>query len=161
MIDAFLLRTSGLADGAMLARLLTAAALIAIAGPAAAQKPGDRTVSPGQMLGQMAPMDPRAENAALAAAAAAHPLGSVANPVRVAGPAGARDYVARLRCGDGSRPAHAPHAPGAVGAYGSVTQIHPLDCGAAAPGRLSLALDLYHEEDPETRAPAGFTLDKR
>lgn len=143
-------------------RLLLAAALIAmVSTPASAEKPGDRTLSPGQMLGQMAPADPRAENAAIAAAAAAHPLGSVANPVRVAGPAGARDYVARLRCGDGSKPSQGPHRPGEVGAYGSVTQIHPLDCGTAAPGRFNLALDLYHEEDPETRPPAGFTLDRR
>ncbi|HEX2762428.1 MAG TPA: hypothetical protein VHM92_01095 [Allosphingosinicella sp.] len=146
----------------MLARLQIPAAILALAAPAgAAEKPGDRSITPGQMLGQMAPVDPRAENEAIAAAAARHPLGSAENPVRVAGPAGARDYVSRLRCGDGSRPAQAPHAPGAVGAYGSITEIYPLDCGAAAPGRVALALDLYHEEDAETRAPSGFTLDRR
>lgn len=141
--------------------LFPAAALLALAASAAAaEKPGDRTVSPGQMLGQMAPVDPRAENAAIAAAAAVHPLGSAQNPVRVAGPAGARDYLTRLRCSDGSRPVQGPHGPGAVGAYGSLTEAYPLDCGAAAPGRVVLALDLYHEEDAESRAPAGFTLDR-
>lgn len=131
------------------------------ASPAAAQKPGDRNVTPQQVLGDMAPADPMAEAEAIAAAAAAHPLGSVENPVRVGGPQGARAYIARLRCADGSRPQVGARATGAVGAYGTLTERYPLDCGAAAPGRIAVAFDFYHEEHVETRPAAGFALDGR
>lgn len=139
--------------------VLAAAAFAAL--PAAAQKPGDRTVTPQQVLGEMAPDDPIAEAERIAAAAAAHPLGTLENPVRVGGPQGARAYIARLRCADGSRPQVGARSTGAVGAYGTLTERYPLDCGAAAPGRVSLAFDFYHEEHVETRAPAGFALDAR
>jgi hypothetical protein len=138
---------------------LLAAALVAT--PAAAEKLGARTATPQQVLGQMAPEDPEAEAERIAAAAAAHPLGSQENPVRVGGPQGARAYLARLRCADGSRPQVGPRSTGAVGAYGTLTERYPLDCGAAAPGRVTLAFDFYHEEHVETQAPAGFALDAR
>lgn len=138
---------------------LLAAALVA--SPAAAQKPGDRTATPQQVLGGLAPADPLAEADAIAAAAAAHPLGTLENPVRVGGPQGARAYIARLRCADGSRPATGARTTGGVGAYGTLTELYPLDCGGAAPGRVALAFDFYHEEHVETRAPAGFVLDAR
>ena len=139
--------------------LLAAALLTSPA--AAAPKPGDRTATPGQVLGDMAAADPQAEADRIAAAAAAHPLGSVENPVRVGGPQGARAYIARLRCADGSRPRVGARSAGEVGAYGTLTERYPLDCGAAAPGRVALAFDFYHEEHVETRAPAGFALDAR
>ena len=139
--------------------VLAAAAFAAL--PAAAQKPGDRTATPQQVLGEMAPDDPIAESERIAAAAAAHPLGTPENPVRVGGPEGARAYIARLRCADGSRPQIGARSTGAVGAYGTLTERYPLDCGAAAPGRVALAFDFYHEEHVETRAPAGFALDSR
>lgn len=139
--------------------MLLAAALAA--SPAAAQKPGGRTATPQQVLGEMAPSDPVAEAERIAAAAAAHPLGSLENPVRVGGPEGARAYLARLRCADGSRPRVGARSTGGIGAYGTLTERYPLDCGAAAPGRVDLAFDLYHEEHVETRAPAGFALDAR
>jgi hypothetical protein len=116
---------------------LLAAALAAA--PAAAQKLGERTATPQQVLGEMAPADPAAEAEQIAAAAAAHPLGTLENPVRVGGPQGARAYIARLRCVDGSRPQVGPRSTGGVGAYGTVTERYPLDCGAAAPGRVTLA----------------------
>jgi hypothetical protein len=137
----------------------TFAVALLVAAPALAQKPGDRTASPGEVLGGSAAVDPLAEIDAIATAAAAHPLGSLRNPVRVGGPAGARAYVGRLRCADGSRPQVGTPAAGGVGAYGSVTQVYPLDCGSAAPGRTSLVLDLYHEERAESRAAAGFSID--
>lgn len=139
--------------------LLLAAALAAA--PVAAQKPGDRTATPQQVLGEMAPGDPIAESERIAAAAAAHPLGSVDNPVRVGGPEGARAYLSRLHCADGSRPQVGARSTGAVGAYGTLTERYPLDCGAAAPGRVAVAFDFYHEEHVETRPAAGFALDGR
>jgi hypothetical protein len=135
-----------------------AAALLLAAVPAVAQKPGDRTASPAEVLSGAAPVDPMAEIEAIAAAAAAHPLGSLNNPIRVGGPEGARAYIGRLRCADGSPPQVGSAGAGSVGAYGSITQVYPLDCGAAAPGRAALVIDLYHEEHAETRAPAGFAI---
>jgi hypothetical protein len=35
-----------------------------------------------------------------------------------------------------------------------------LDCGSAAPGKVDLMMDMYHEEHSETRAPAGFTMER-
>ena len=92
------------------------------------------------------------------AAANAHPLGTAANPVRVAGPEGAQAYVGRLRCSDGSAAKIGTRRDGGVGAYGSIVHLYPVDCGAAAPGKVDLVVDIYHEENVETRAPAGFRL---
>jgi hypothetical protein len=139
--------------------LLALAALIAA--PAAAQKLGARTSSPDQVLGQAAPLDPMAEAEQIAAAAAAHPLGTEKNPLRVGGPEGARAYIARLRCADGSRPKIGPRSSGGIGAYGTLTERYPLDCGGAAPGRVALAFDFYHAEHVETRPAPGFALDAR
>jgi hypothetical protein len=132
-----------------------------VAAPAAAQKLGARTASPQQVLEGMAPTDPMAETEQIAAAAAAHPLGTLENPVRVGGPEGARAYLARLRCADGSRPQVGARTTGGIGAYGTLTERYPLDCGAAAPGRVTLAFDVYHEEHVETQPAPGFALDAR
>ena len=141
--------------------LLLLAAAAPLAAPAAAQKLGARTASPDQVLGQEPALDPVAEAEQIAAAAAAHPLGTVQNPVRVGGPEGARAYIARLRCADGSTPRVGPRSSGAIGAYGTLTERYPLDCGAAAPGRVALSFDFYHEEHVETRPAAGFAFDPR
>ncbi len=138
---------------------LAAAALLAA--PAAAQKLGARTSSPDRVLGQEAALDPMAEAEQIAAAAAAHPLGTERNPLRVGGPEGARAYIARLRCGDGSRPRIGPRSSGGVGAYGALTERYPLDCGGSAPGQVALAFDFYHAEHVETRPAPGFALDAR
>ncbi|HYW17401.1 MAG TPA: hypothetical protein VE891_14775 [Allosphingosinicella sp.] len=137
------------------------AAVAFLAAPAAAQKLGARTSSPDQVLGQSAALDPIAEAEQIAAAAAAHPLGTEKNPIRVGGPEGARAYIARLRCADGSRPQVGARSSGGVGAYGTLTERYPVDCGGAAPGRAALAFDFYHEEHVETRPAPGFALDGR
>jgi hypothetical protein len=136
--------------------LLAAAALIAA--PAAAQKLGARTSAPDEVLGQEAALDPLAEAEQIAAAAAAFPFGTEKNPVRVGGPEGARAYIARLRCADGSSPQVGSRSTGGVGPYGALTERYPLDCGGAAPGRVVLAFDFYHEEHEETQAVPGFSL---
>ena len=139
--------------------LALAAALSLAAAPAAAQpKPGDRTISPEQMLRDFG-LGPDQEDLREAlAAAAAHPLGTRENPVRVGGPEGERAYIARLRCSDGRPPQIGQRANAGVGAFGTIVDVYPLDCGNAAPGRFQLVMDMYHEEHRETRAPAGFTL---
>jgi len=128
---------------------------------AAGGKVGARTVPPEEILAQMGLGVSDAELERAVAAAAAFPLGSVENPVRVGGPEGERAYIARLRCGNGARPQVGPRRDGGVGAFGTVVDLYPLDCGAAAPGRFGLVMDMYHEEHREERAPAGFQIDPR
>jgi hypothetical protein len=129
--------------------------------PVPAGKIGARNAPPETLFAGIGEGSSDAELERLAAAAAAHPLGTLANPVRVGGPEGARAYIARLRCADGSALKVGPRADGGVGAYGTVTERYGLDCGAAAPGRLDLVLDLYHEEHREDRAPTDLRLQPR
>ena len=136
-----------------------AALLLAAQQPTPERPPiGQRTTSPAQMLGDLGSGDVEAEIAAQAAAAAAFPLGTRENPVRVAGPTGERAYLARLRCANGGAPEIGARTEAGVGAYGSVVAAYALDCGSAAPGRTSVVLDMYHEEHRETAAQTGFTI---
>jgi hypothetical protein len=137
--------------------ILAAAALLAV--PAAAQKLGARTSSPDQVLGQEAALDPLAETEQIAAAAAARPLGSLENPIRVGGPEGARAYIGRLRCANESRPVVASRSAAGIGPYGTITERYVLTCGDVAPGRADLYFDFYHEEHVERRAAANFGID--
>jgi hypothetical protein len=139
--------------------LAAAAAAFLAAAPAAAQpKPGDRTMSPEQMLREFGLGPDQDDLREALAAAEAHPLGTLQNPVRVGGPEGERAYIARLRCGDGSPPQVGQRGSAGVGAFGTIVDVYPLDCGSAAPGRFELVMDMYHEEHRETRAPAGFAI---
>ena len=138
-----------------------AAAILAIllAAPAAAQpRPGDRTMSPEQMLREFGLAPGQDDLSAAIEAAAAHPLGTTQNPVRVGGPHGERAYIARLRCADGSAPRVGDRGSAGVGAFGTIVDVYPLDCGSAAPGRFDLVMDMYHEEHRETGAPPGFSI---
>jgi hypothetical protein len=141
--------------------LFPLAAALLLAG--AAQNPdiGQRTQSPRAMLGQLGLAPDQDDLGAAIAAAEAHPLGSQGNPVRVGGPTGERAYIARLRCADGAAPRVGQRASGGVGAFGTIVDLYPLDCGAVAPGQVSLAMDMYHEEHAEDRAPPGFAIQPR
>lgn len=132
------------------------AAAAALAAPAAGQKIGARTQTPQQVLAQMGEGNSDAELERAITAAAAFPLGSLQNPVRVGGPEGRINYVARLRCPDGSSPTAGPPSNSGVGGFGSVVESVALVCGAA--GKLQLHVDLYHDGHRENRAPAGFTV---
>ena len=138
--------------------LLTALALLAAGSGAAAQKIGERTGVPEELFSGIGEGTGDAELEQAIAAAAAHPLGSLANPVRVGGPEGARAYIGRLRCSDGSTPKVGQQTDGGVGAFGTVTQLYSLDCGQAAPGKAALIVDIYHEEHRETQAPPGWSI---
>lgn len=140
--------------------LSIAAAAAILAAPAyAAQKVGERTVQPDQILRQMGIGVSDEELAQAVKAADTHPLGTMENPVRVGGPHGQRAYIARLRCSDGQRPKIGTRASAGIGAFGSIVDAYPLDCGAAEPGAFRLVMDMYHDGHRETRAPAGFTID--
>jgi hypothetical protein len=140
------------------AAALAAALLLALQTTPPPPPSGQRDVAPAQLLGQASAGDVVDEIEAQAAAAAAYPLGTAENPVRVGGPEGERAYLARLRCSNGRPPAVGARREAGVGAYGSVVASYEVDCGAAAPGRASIVLDMYHAEHREGRAPAGFTI---
>jgi hypothetical protein len=138
--------------------LLPAAIILLSATPALAQpqqpRLGARTATPESMVAQLSPVSPEEELRALVAAADAHPLGTVENPVRVGGPEGERAFLARLRCADGAAPRIGARREAGTGGFGSVVGAYEVACAAA--GRV--VFDMYHEEHVETRAPAGFTL---
>ena len=116
---------------------------------------GARTQSPEQMAGAMNRLSPEEEMRQLAAAADAHPLGTLENPVRVGGPEGEHAYLGRLRCADGTPPRIRARREAGVGAFGSVVAAYDVACGAQTS---RILFDMYQEEHVETRAPAGFTL---
>ena len=101
---------------------LGACALL-IAAPAAAQKP-PREISPApkDLLDQMGQGVSDAELDRAVAEAAAFPLGSMKNPVRVGGPEGEHRYIARLRCADGSLPKVGMRGSAGVGAFGTIVE---------------------------------------
>ncbi|HEY0043348.1 MAG TPA: hypothetical protein VGB62_02255 [Allosphingosinicella sp.] len=141
----------------MRATLLLIAAAALAQPAAAAEKLGSRTAAPEQAFAGIGSGTVDAEVESQAAAAAANPLGTLANPVRVGGPEGERAYLARLRCASGASPKIGARTASGIGPYGSVTAAYALDCGAVG-GASSVVLDMYHEEHVETRAPAGFTF---
>jgi hypothetical protein len=133
-------------------------ALLLVAAPALAQhqpRVGARTTSPDAMVAQMNPASPEEEMSQAIAAAEAHPLGSLENPVRVAGPDGERAYLARLHCPDGVAARIGGRREAGVDPYGSVAGAYEVAC---ASGSSRIVFDMYQEEHVETRAPAGFTL---
>ena len=135
--------------------LIPAVFVFAFASPAAAQQLGARTTSPTDMAAQLGQTAPDEEMRALVAAADAHPLGTIANPVRVGGPDGERNYLQRLRCPGGGVPMVGARSTAGIGTFGSVVAAFEVACGDA---RHRIVFDMYHEEHVETRAPAGFTL---
>jgi hypothetical protein len=141
--------------------LLLMTLALAAAPAAAADNLGKRTAPPEQLLSGIGEGTSDAALEAAVAAAAAFPLGSLQNPVRVGGPEGELAYLARLRCADGKAPKIGAKRPGGVGAFGTFVEAFPLDCGAAAPGRIDIVMDMYFEEHVERSAPAGFTLAAR
>ena len=134
--------------------LLGLAALLAT--PAIAAPPRTESPAPRANLQSFGQGSSDEEMTKAIAAANAYPLGTLQNPIRVAGPDGAHGYLARLRCVDGSTPAIGREAPGSTDAYGTLTTIVPLTCGSgpAAP----LVFDFYQEEYRETRPAPGFSL---
>lgn len=136
--------------------ILTVALAAFLLAPAPQQSPREESPVPRDVLANVGAGNTDEELQQSIAAASAHPLGTAANPIRVAGPEGAHAYLARLRCGNGSSPTIGIPKEGGVGTYGTILKLYQLDCGAAAPGKVDLLVDYYHEENAETRAPAGF-----
>ena len=92
------------------------------------------------------------------AGAARHPLGSRNNPVRSEMPMGERAYLQRLRCSDDQAPSFNRDGSYGVGVYGNIIDGYTVDCGAAAPGRVEVFMDMYHPGYVEERPVPGFTI---
>ena len=139
-------------------------ALLAVSSAAAvAQSPklGQRTAPPAQSMAGIGEGSSDAEIERELAAAAAFPVGSPQNPIRLAGPDAERGWLWRLRCGDGSVPRIGAHRPGGTGGFGNVLDLAPVDCGAAAPGHADIYIDIYQEEHVRDTPPSGFALAPR
>ena len=134
------------------------ASLLSLAAPAAAQDLGARTASPQSHLPAAGLAPGEDDLDAAIAAAEAHPLGSLQNPIRVGGPEGERAYLFRLRCADGAAPRVGERGDGGVDTFGTLASVYPVTCAA---GTVQLHFDMYHEEHVEDRAPAGFTVAPR
>lgn len=94
----------------------------------------------------------------IAAKAAAYPLGSKENPVRVASPVGERAYLQRLRCENGSAPVFQRAGSAGVGIYGFIVDIYVVECVNSVPLRSEIWMDMYHGDHVETSAPPGFNI---
>ena len=129
--------------------------LLVLAAPAAAQDLGDRTANPQSHLPAAGLAPGQDDLAETLAAAEAHPLGSLANPIRVGGPPGERAYLVRLRCADRSMPRIGARGDGGVDAFGTLASVYPVTC---AGGTVQVYFDMYHEEHVEDRPPAGLTI---
>ena len=92
------------------------------------------------------------------AAAAKYPFGSQRNPVRASMPEGQRAYLAKLRCSDGRAPRFERMGNYGLGVYGNIIDGYSVDCGAAAPGKVEIFMDMYHPGYAETRPVPGFTI---
>jgi hypothetical protein len=89
------------------------------------------------------------------AKAAAHPLGSRANPVRAKMPDGQRAYLTRLRCANGQAPEF--HRAGNIGPgiYGYIVDDYRVSCAGAE--AVSVIIDMYHVHVEQQPVP-GFTI---
>ena len=92
------------------------------------------------------------------AAAARHPLGANEKPVRAAMPPGQQAYLRRLRCSDGRTPSFNRVGNVGLGVYRNIVDHYRVDCGAAAPGRVDVYMDMYHRGYVEDRPVPGFTI---
>ena len=134
---------------------------LAFAAPALAQQPqpqgelGDRTQSPEALFREMSSETPEQEMARLVAAAAAYPLGTIENPIRVGGPNGERAYLARLSCADGTAIHVGARSEAGQGGFGAIANAYSVACGGTT---RRIVFDMYHEEHVENAAPPGFTI---
>jgi hypothetical protein len=135
--------------------------LLAFSAPLMAQQTpqqpglGQRTQSPEALFQTMSSETPEQEMARLVAAAAAYPLGTVENPIRVGGPEGERAYLARLSCADGSPIRVGARSESGMGGFGAVTAAYAISCGGTT---RRLVFDMYHQEHVENQAPPNFSI---
>lgn len=84
------------------------------------------------------------------------PLGAKTNPVRCEDPRGEREYLGRLRCSDGKRPAFSRIGSYGLGPYGNIIDGYRVKCDGAA--EVTVFMDMYHEGYVEKEPVPGFTI---
>lgn len=136
-------------------RFLACLSALALAAPGLAQDAKPKTLY--ELFGLKEPGLRGAELDAAVAKASAFPLGSEQNPVRVRGPAGERDYIARLRCSDGRAPVIRGRATAMPSPFGGITDQYVVDCKDSTPATASVYMDMYHDH-VEDRPVPGFTV---
>lgn len=82
-------------------------------------------------------------------------LGTKGNPVRVLLPEGEQEYLARLRCENGSQPRFERSGSTGIGPYGTMLDAYSVRC----PGGASTVvyMDMYHCDEEDEAIP-GFTI---
>lgn len=83
-------------------------------------------------------------------------LGTKTNPVRCDDPKGERQYLNRLRCSDGKRPAYSRIGSFGLGPYGNILDGYRVKCEGGE--EATVFMDMYHEGYVETDAVPGFTI---
>ena len=83
-------------------------------------------------------------------------LGTKTNPVRCEDPKGERQYLSRLRCSDGKRPAFSRIGSFGVGPYGNILDGYRVKCEGS--DEVTVFMDMYHEGHVEKEAVSGFTI---
>jgi hypothetical protein len=83
-------------------------------------------------------------------------LGTETNPVRCEAPKGERQYLSRLRCDDGKRPAFSRIGSYGVGPYGNILDGYRVKCEGR--DEATVFMDMYHEGHVEKEAVPGFTI---
>lgn len=127
--------------------LLAPIALVLCAAPAAAQLDG--LFGPG--------LSKRQVRRAIEAAAA-HPLGSEQNPVRVNMPGGERGYLDRLRCADDRAPKYDRSGSTGIGPFGNMLDLYAVQCPGSAPAESAVYMDMYFADHKERAPVPGFSI---
>jgi hypothetical protein len=83
-------------------------------------------------------------------------LGTKTNPIRCEDPKGERQYLSRLRCTDGSRPAFSRIGSFGVGPYGNILDGYRVKCEGG--DEVTVFMDMYHEGYIEKEAVPGFAI---
>ena len=91
------------------------------------------------------------------AAAAAHPLGSLENPVRADMPPGQHRYLESLRCSNGEPPEFEREGNMGPGPFGGIVDKYRVACPRGQPREAAIYMDMYHPGHVETRPVPGFT----
>jgi len=129
--------------------LLSILIIISLAGCAANQKKSDDCEIPE--LSRKSCVEPDYERISK------HPFGTSGyNPVRVDGPRGQRDYLARLICPDG-RVVTSFSRVGSVGIspYGFMMDLYNVECRDKT---YSVYMDMYHSDYIENKPVDGFAI---
>jgi hypothetical protein len=136
----------------MRAKFATAIVLVAlqpVAAPAFAQGPGSIEIFDMLVPGERRHVTPDWKTIT------AYPLGTRENPVRAFQPPGEREYLGRLVCPGGSRPAFRRVGSIGPGPYTSVLDDYAVTCGEVVH---RIIIDMYHPGYVECLAVPGFLL---